>query len=309
MKILKKMVIACALISAMVLASLVSAPLPGSDIRVFINNNPVSFNSELGYPTSQDGRTLVPVRVISENMGYDVTWNDKERKVGVSNDEKSLSLIIGSDVARANGAAIKMEVPAQIIGSRTYVPLRFISEVMGAKVTWDGKNRIVFISMDGEVPVPVPVPIPVPGDGVPLKDSGITNTAKGVDGTVGSNPVVHFTNLPVSLPDGKVLGFAFGTDYKGNKTQDIFVKIQDKQSYAQVVLMKGNKILGGITPIYDAKLPNGNLGSFAVSSGLIEPLKEADRIMLYEIGSNDLYVVPFNYQELEYLPYIAPTGY
>lgn len=276
-----------------------------NDISVYIDGIKTEFNELIGYPALQDGRTLVPVRVISENMGYDVTWNAKERKVGVSNDEKSLSLIIGSDVARANGAAIKMEVPAQIIGSRTYVPLRFISEVMGAKVTWDGKNRIVFISMDGEVPIPVPVPIPtpVPGDGVPLKDSGITNTAKGVDGTVGSNPVVHFTNLPVSLSDGKVLGFAFGTDYKGNKTQAKFAVIQNKQAYARIVLMKGNKILGGITPTYDVKLSSGNLGSFAVSSGLIEPLKEADRIMLYEIGSNDLYVIPFNYQELEYLPW------
>lgn len=87
-------------------------------------------------PTIKDSRTLVPLRFVGEALGADVEWVAATRTVTVELNGKKLSLVIGQ-------TGPGLDVPAQIIESRTMVPIRYVSEQMGAKVNWNGLTRVV----------------------------------------------------------------------------------------------------------------------------------------------------------------------
>lgn len=114
-----------------------------SVIQVKINNIGVSYGAP---PILEDGRVLVPFRGIASSLGANVEWNETERKVTLTLNEKKVELVIGSDTAVTNSGIIKLAVPAKIINGSTYVPLRFVGESMGAKIDWDAEKRIVSIS-------------------------------------------------------------------------------------------------------------------------------------------------------------------
>lgn len=96
-------------------------------------------------PVIVDGRTLVPVRFISENMGGKVDWNPDTKTVTVELNGKKIQLVIDSKDVDVDGTKTALDVPAQIISDRTYVPVRFVSETIGAKVGWDDATKTVTI--------------------------------------------------------------------------------------------------------------------------------------------------------------------
>ncbi len=102
-------------------------------------------------PFIENGRTLVPIRVISETLGFKVDWVDEEQKVviGDPNDTGSgngLSLFIGSTTAyMSEYDTVELDVAPKIVNSRTFVPVRFIAEQFGLNVNWDEENWTVII--------------------------------------------------------------------------------------------------------------------------------------------------------------------
>ncbi len=100
-----------------------------------------------------DGRTLVPLRAIFEALGAKVEWNDATKTVNANRDEVYVSLTIGSNELTKDGEKISLDVPAQIVDSRTLVPVRAISEAYDCDVQWDGEKRLVKItSPDTQAP-------------------------------------------------------------------------------------------------------------------------------------------------------------
>ena len=87
-----------------------------------------------------DGRTLVPVRYISEAFGEKVLWDDATKTVTVGD---SISIVLGKPSIMVNGKEQKIDVPAAIYDSRTFVPLRAIAEALGKSVFWDDRGLIV----------------------------------------------------------------------------------------------------------------------------------------------------------------------
>ena len=92
----------------------------------------------------ENGRTMVPLRFISEALGEKVDWK-ADTKTVIVGDNKA-SLVIGEKEINANGKKIAIDSPAVIKDSRTFVPLRAISEILGAKVDWESSTRSVKIS-------------------------------------------------------------------------------------------------------------------------------------------------------------------
>ena len=99
-------------------------------------------------PVIVEGRTLVPMRGIFEALGARVQWIDYTKTVVGSRDRKHIKLKLGSDDVTIDGISQKIDVPAQIINSRTMVPVRFISEALGEKVEWDGNTKTVYITSE-----------------------------------------------------------------------------------------------------------------------------------------------------------------
>lgn len=105
-------------------------------------------------PVIKNSRTLVPIRFVSDAFGASVEWNDKEKKVTITLNDHQIILYIGKPTAYVDGVAMQIDpanrkVVPEIIGSRTYVPVRFISESFKATVSWDDVNKVVTITLGG----------------------------------------------------------------------------------------------------------------------------------------------------------------
>jgi len=97
-------------------------------------------------PMIQKGRTLVPIRFVSESFGAEVGYVKEEQKVTVNLYGKLIEIYINRTTAKVNGQPVTLDLPAMIIQGRTLVPLRFVSENLGAKVDWDGKTQTITIT-------------------------------------------------------------------------------------------------------------------------------------------------------------------
>ena len=91
-------------------------------------------------------RTMVPIRSISEVFGAEVKWLPETRQVKIKLDDKEIILTIGSNIVLVNGVETEIDSPAEIKDIRTFVPLRFVSEALGAKVDWNSETRQITIT-------------------------------------------------------------------------------------------------------------------------------------------------------------------
>ena len=133
----------------------------------------------------QDGRTLVPVRTVAEALGATVVWVPENRQVLQLRGEQTIVLTLGSASAAVDGVTLDLPggVPAGVVKwegkESTMVPLRFVSEQLGAQVEWDNDTFTAHIAtvQDPEPdPDPAPTPIPTPTPPVSLEDQGfVTN--------------------------------------------------------------------------------------------------------------------------------------
>jgi len=112
-------------------------------ITVYLNGTELYFDSE---PIVKNQKTMVPVRKIFEALGSTVEWNGNTKTVTASGNDKNLNMTIGSNIAYVNGSIIQLETAPFIKDGMTFVPLRFISENLGAEVIWDNDLRRVIIS-------------------------------------------------------------------------------------------------------------------------------------------------------------------
>ncbi len=94
-------------------------------------------------PFTENSRTLVPVRFISESFGAQVDWNEVEQLVTVRYKNKTIELQIGNTVMDVNGEKVTLDVPANTYNDRTLIPLRALVEALGKYVFWDDRGLII----------------------------------------------------------------------------------------------------------------------------------------------------------------------
>lgn len=112
-------------------------------VNVIINGELQEFSQPA---VTVDGRTLVPLRGIFEALGAKVEWDNATRTATGTKDGVKVVVQIDNQTAYVNGQAVKLDVPAKTINGSTMVPLRFISESLGAMVEWDFKTRSAIIT-------------------------------------------------------------------------------------------------------------------------------------------------------------------
>ena len=88
-------------------------------------------------PFIDNDRTLVPLRFISEALGYDVGYNDEDKGIILTKDDKTVNLKVNSEYYTVNGEEFKLDTEVQIYEDRTFVPVRALSELIGMNVEWD----------------------------------------------------------------------------------------------------------------------------------------------------------------------------
>ena len=131
--------------------ALTMATAAQAQVAVTINGNAVNVQPE---PLIQDGRVFVPLRGVLERLGASVVYdNGLITAQGYGND---IALHIGSTDATVNNQPQTIDVAPFIVGASTYVPLRFISQALGANVSWDESDHLVAISMAGGEQNPAP---------------------------------------------------------------------------------------------------------------------------------------------------------
>ncbi len=112
-------------------------------ISVYVAGNQVVFNDQA--PVIQNGRTLLPVRAVSEAMNKTVNYNDGI--VTISDGNKKMTLIIGKRVVSYvnNGSTSTgtLDVEPVVLNGRTMLPIRAIAEFFGYQVSWNATTRVV----------------------------------------------------------------------------------------------------------------------------------------------------------------------
>lgn len=94
----------------------------------------------------QDGRTMVKLRRLAEALGFDVDYEHDGRYIYITDDNKDIKLQINNKIAEINGEEITLDVAPFIEDDLTIVPLRFISEGLGEKVTWNQEHFLAFVN-------------------------------------------------------------------------------------------------------------------------------------------------------------------
>ncbi|MCL6448751.1 MAG: phosphate ABC transporter substrate-binding protein PstS family protein [Armatimonadetes bacterium] len=126
---------------------------PAQDISVLVNGQRLSLDTP---PLLEQGRVLVPMRAIFEAIGATVDWDGQTRTVTGRKGDVEVILKIGDVNARVSGRNVTLDVAAKVVNDRTLVPLRFVSESLGAAVDWNGAAGQVVVNTavtgGGELP-------------------------------------------------------------------------------------------------------------------------------------------------------------
>lgn len=89
---------------------------------------------------------MIPIRVVAENLEFNVIWDQKTQNVNIQQGSKTITLTVGKQEASVDNSTVSLNIAPQIIKNTVVVPIRFVSEEMGLKVGWNNQEKIVTLS-------------------------------------------------------------------------------------------------------------------------------------------------------------------
>ena len=113
-------------------------------LRVVVNKDKIEFPDAMPFKDEQN-RIQVPLRFVSEALGAKVGWNHESRTATVELGRKKIVFTIDKEEYTINGESKKMDTKALLKDTRTFVPVRYVSEGLGATVKWDESINTVYI--------------------------------------------------------------------------------------------------------------------------------------------------------------------
>lgn len=125
-----------------------------STVMIFFLANVIptqaSGNEIIEHGILKNNRVLIPIRAVSQNMGIDVKWNQFQKTAQLTKGETVITLAVQFKRALVNQDRVDFDAPVELIQNTTYVPLRFVSQTMGADVKWDQKTKEATVILDGK---------------------------------------------------------------------------------------------------------------------------------------------------------------
>lgn len=116
------------------------------DTNMYVDGNAYEIDpGKYATPVIENGRTLLPVRVVAETFGAEVGWDGAENKVTITTDGIEMQFWVDSNKAIVNGIDYTLDAAPVVIDGRTYMPLRFVAEKLGLSVVWDDLSQSIII--------------------------------------------------------------------------------------------------------------------------------------------------------------------
>ena len=124
----------------------VSARLEKGAVKVVIDNSQIKFTAYTGRPFIDSAdRTQAPIRIVTEALGCDVSWDNSAKLAVISKDDVKVYITVGSNEITIDSAGVQnkqiIDTTARIIDDRTYIPLRAVVEAVGGTISWEGSSR------------------------------------------------------------------------------------------------------------------------------------------------------------------------
>lgn len=130
------------ILSVIMLLSMTVRVFADDEVSVYLNNGKIQFDVK---PVIENGRTLIPIRAVSEYMHYQVEWDQEKNMATITNGTQNLNITIGEKLYTEDEIEKEMDVPAKLINGRTLVPIRLIAESFGCNVEWDNETFSIYI--------------------------------------------------------------------------------------------------------------------------------------------------------------------
>ncbi|MWV42042.1 AMIN domain-containing protein [Paenibacillus sp. HJL G12] len=112
--------------------------------KIFLDDKQLSLSGNAKVE-NVNGNIMIPFRVVGENLGFDVAWEQKTRTVTIKKDSDVIKLVVNQKTADVNGKKVAMNIAPILRTDTVIVPIRFVSEQMGLKVNWDNDKKIVYL--------------------------------------------------------------------------------------------------------------------------------------------------------------------
>ncbi|MDD7362640.1 MAG: copper amine oxidase N-terminal domain-containing protein [Firmicutes bacterium] len=220
-------------------------------IEVYVNGRELLV--EDAAPVIRHDRTFLPLRAVTEELGYTVTWDRAKKEVTLTKGKEAVAMTIGKKSYRSGGKDVAMDVAPYLEKNRTFIPARYLGKATGLPVEWVPTTRIVTVGQYPKKDVPAGERIDVEDVGMSFalpKDANIvyrlvgnrlcfyekSNDDAGGDGFLFSlsavkNPRTAWNNHPVILAYRD--GVYYGADFRGDPAdiQDETLKSNFEKAY------------------------------------------------------------------------------
>ena len=147
------------LLTLIIFIGIFTIPVSADDnIKVLLNDVELTFDVP---PQLINDRTMVPMRKIFEALGAQVDWDDETQTITATKNDIIIIMQIDNVAISVNEKEVVLDVPPQLVESRTLVPVRAVAEGLDADVEWDDDTQTVIITKE-EKPIATPSPEPSP---------------------------------------------------------------------------------------------------------------------------------------------------
>lgn len=99
-----------------------------------------------GQVQNVNGNVMIPIRVVAEELGFDVNWEKKTGTVTIKQSDTTLILNVNKTTASVNGSEVKLPIAPRLAEDTTLVPMRFVGEQMGLQVSWDNPAKAAYLT-------------------------------------------------------------------------------------------------------------------------------------------------------------------
>jgi N-acetylmuramoyl-L-alanine amidase len=241
------------LLIALMLPALASAAPQDSAVGVPLFYNGKELKPEIAPRIIKDV-TMVPIRIVAEELGSKVEWNQAAQKVTITKNTMQIEMVINQPSATLNGTNIKLDAAPLLIAGNTLLPVRFVAENMGIEVNWNDVQRAVYLKEKvAAVVTPSNPAAALPGSGQPVKPADKPAADKPAaanpitDANGKSVPVIKTidmtpTQLIIKSDSGQMVPLVFSLQGPNRYVIDIPNAVLDPSLYKDAINKSGETV-------------------------------------------------------------------